>query len=62
MVFASRHQISADSKYSTAEALSEIAAGRFVVVTDDADRENEGDLIIAAAHMTPEKMHFMVRN
>lgn len=44
------------------EALREIAAGNFVVVTDDADRENEGDLIIAAGHMTPEKMHFMVQH
>ena len=32
------------------------------MVTDDADRENEGDLIMAAQHMTPEKMHFMVRH
>lgn len=44
-----------------ADALADIAAGKFVVVTDDADRENEGDLIMAAQHMTPEKMHFMVR-
>lgn len=43
------------------EALIAIASGEFVVVTDDEDRENEGDLIIAAEHMTPEKMGFMVR-
>ena len=43
------------------EALDAIRAGEFVVVTDDEDRENEGDLIIAAEHMTPEKMGFMVR-
>lgn len=43
------------------EALAAIANGEFVVVTDDEDRENEGDLIIAAEHMTPEKMGFMVR-
>ena len=45
---------------ASADALADIAAGKFVVVTDDADRENEGDLIMAAQHMTPEKMHFMV--
>eukprot|EP00854_Cymbomonas_tetramitiformis_P018701 gene18701-22329_t len=42
------------------EALSEMAAGRFVVVLDDEDRENEGDLIIAADRVTPEAMAFMV--
>ena len=35
--------------------------GEFVVVVDDEDRENEGDLIIAADRMTPEKMAFMIR-
>ena len=45
----------------TADALADIAAGKFVVVTDDADRENEGDLIMAADRMTEEAMAFMVR-
>src|SRR6202023_4311168 len=36
--------------------------GEIVVVTDDDDRENEGDLILAAAHTTPEKMAFIVRH
>ena len=36
--------------------------GEFVVVVDDEDRENEGDLIIAAERMTPEKMAFMIRH
>jgi len=47
---------------SIPEALAEIAAGRFVVVLDDEDRENEGDLIIAADRVTPEAMAFMVRH
>ena len=36
------------------EAIEEIREGRFVVVVDDADRENEGDLTIAAQFVTPE--------
>ncbi|MFI7607357.1 bifunctional 3,4-dihydroxy-2-butanone-4-phosphate synthase/GTP cyclohydrolase II [Micromonospora sp. NPDC049366] len=43
------------------QALADIAAGRPVVVVDDADRENEGDLIFAAELATPELMAFMVR-
>src|SRR5437660_3004930 len=43
------------------EAIAAIAAGRPVVVVDDADRENEGDLILAAEKTTPELMAFMVR-
>jgi 3,4-dihydroxy 2-butanone 4-phosphate synthase/GTP cyclohydrolase II len=44
------------------EAVAAIAAGRMVVVVDDQDRENEGDLIIAAEHATPEAMAFFVRH
>jgi 3,4-dihydroxy 2-butanone 4-phosphate synthase / GTP cyclohydrolase II len=43
-------------------AVDAFAAGEIVVVTDDDDRENEGDLIVAATHCTPEKMAFIVRN
>jgi 3,4-dihydroxy 2-butanone 4-phosphate synthase/GTP cyclohydrolase II len=43
------------------DAVAQIAAGRPVVVVDDADRENEGDLIFAAELATPELMAFMVR-
>ena len=43
------------------EAVKAIAAGRMVVVVDDEDRENEGDLIVAAEHATPEVMGFFVR-
>lgn len=40
--------------------MAAISAGEFVVVLDDQDRENEGDLIIAADVVTPEKIAFMV--
>ncbi|HEX5949697.1 MAG TPA: bifunctional 3,4-dihydroxy-2-butanone-4-phosphate synthase/GTP cyclohydrolase II [Actinomycetota bacterium] len=42
------------------EALDEIREGRIVIVVDDADRENEGDFIIAAEKVTPEAVNFMV--
>ena len=41
------------------EAIEDIRAGRFVVVVDDPDRENEGDLVIAAQFATPEAINFM---
>ena len=41
------------------EAIDDIRSGRFVVVVDDADRENEGDLTIAAQFVTPEAIAFM---
>ena len=41
------------------EAIEAIRAGRMVVVVDDEDRENEGDLTLAAAHVTPETIAFM---
>ena len=44
------------------EAVAAIAAGELVVVVDDEDRENEGDLIMAAVHATPEKMAFVIRH
>src|SRR5215510_9083433 len=42
-----------------AEAIAEIRAGRILVVVDDEDRENEGDLTIAAEKVTPEIINFM---
>ena len=42
-------------------AIAAVARGEFAVVVDDADRENEGDLIIAAERVTPERIAFMVR-
>jgi 3,4-dihydroxy 2-butanone 4-phosphate synthase/GTP cyclohydrolase II len=46
---------------SIERAVKDIAAGRPVIVVDDEDRENEGDLIFAAEHATPELLAFMVR-
>jgi 3,4-dihydroxy 2-butanone 4-phosphate synthase / GTP cyclohydrolase II len=43
------------------DAIAEFAAGRPVMVVDDEDRENEGDLIVAAALVTPEVMAFIIR-
>lgn len=43
-------------------AIAAIARGEFVIVVDDEDRENEGDLIMAAQHVTPEAMGFMIRH
>ncbi len=49
-------------RFSTIEeAIKDISAGKAVVVADDEDRENEGDLIFAAELATPELMAFMVR-
>lgn len=42
------------------QALLDIAAGKFVVVADDEDRENEGDLVCAAERVTPEMVNFML--
>src|SRR6516162_9030969 len=44
---------------SIPEAIEEVRAGRIVVVVDDEDRENEGDLTIAAEKVTPEVINFM---
>ena len=43
------------------EAIAEIHAGRMIIVVDDEDRENEGDLTIAAEKITPEAVNFMAR-
>ena len=47
---------------SIEELLAELRAGRMVVVMDDEDRENEGDLIMAAEYATPEAVAFMIRH
>ena len=44
------------------EAIEAIASGEMIVVVDDDDRENEGDLIIAASRATPEKTGFIIRH
>jgi 3,4-dihydroxy 2-butanone 4-phosphate synthase/GTP cyclohydrolase II len=43
------------------DALEEIRAGRMIVVVDDEDRENEGDLTLAAEKVTPEAINFMAK-
>jgi 3,4-dihydroxy 2-butanone 4-phosphate synthase / GTP cyclohydrolase II len=42
-------------------AIAEIRAGRMIIVVDDEDRENEGDLTMAAEHITPEAINFMAK-
>lgn len=44
------------------EAIEDIRLGKFVIVVDDEDRENEGDFIIAAEKITPEKVNFMLKH
>lgn len=52
----------AQPPFDTVEsAIADIAQGRLVIVTDDEDRENEGDLIMAAAKVTPETVNMMIR-
>ena len=43
------------------EIIEDIRAGRMVVLVDEEDRENEGDLVLAADHVTPEAINFMAR-
>ena len=47
---------------SIAEAIEEIKSGRFVIIVDDDDRENEGDLVIAGEKVTPEAINFMAKH
>ena len=49
-------------KSSVREAIEAFSRGEIIVVTDDDDRENEGDLIVAAVHATPEKIAFIIRH
>lgn len=44
------------------DALRDFSEGKFVIVVDDEDRENEGDLIVAAEKITPEQVNFMLKN
>ena len=44
------------------EAIEDFREGKFLIVVDDEDRENEGDFIIAAEKVTPEKINFMLKN
>jgi 3,4-dihydroxy 2-butanone 4-phosphate synthase/GTP cyclohydrolase II len=44
------------------EIIKDVKAGKFIILVDDADRENEGDLIMAAEKITPEAINFMAKN
>ncbi|MDO7667287.1 MAG: 3,4-dihydroxy-2-butanone-4-phosphate synthase, partial [Pseudomonadota bacterium] len=46
---------------TTAEIIDDMKQGKMVVIMDDEDRENEGDLIMAAECVTPEAINFMAR-
>lgn len=47
---------------SIEEAIEDFRQGKFLIVVDDEDRENEGDLIVAAEKITPEQVNFMLKN
>src|SRR5215212_7673489 len=47
---------------SIPECLEELKAGKMIVLVDDEDRENDGDLVIAAEKCTPEAINFMVKS
>ncbi len=47
---------------SIEEIIAEMRAGRMVILVDEEDRENEGDLVLAAEHVTPEAINFMVKH
>ena len=47
---------------TTQEIVDELRAGRMVILVDEEDRENEGDLVLAAEHVTPEAINFMIRH
>lgn len=51
-----------ESHRNIEQALDDIREGKFVIVVDDEDRENEGDFIIAAEKITPEKVNFMLQH
>ena len=47
---------------STEEIVAELKAGKMVILVDEEDRENEGDLVLAADHVTPEAVNFMAKH
>ena len=59
-----KREISSNKKpqfHSIAETLPDIHAGKFIILVDDEDRENEGDLVLAAEKVTPETINFMAK-
>lgn len=58
-----RMSSSVDKSFDSLEtAVNALAAGRLIIVTDDEERENEGDLVLAATTATPETVNFMIRH
>ena len=50
-------------KFATIEeAIKDIQRGRFIIMVDDEDRENEGDIVIAAEKITPQRLNWMIKN
>ena len=45
-----------------ADAIADMRQGKMIIVVDDEDRENEGDIIVAAEKITPEQVNFMLKN
>jgi 3,4-dihydroxy 2-butanone 4-phosphate synthase / GTP cyclohydrolase II len=48
--------------HSIEDAIRDIKRGKFIILVDDEDRENEGDLVMAAQHVTPQAINFMARH
>jgi 3,4-dihydroxy 2-butanone 4-phosphate synthase / GTP cyclohydrolase II len=48
--------------HSIEDAIRDIKKGKFIILVDDEDRENEGDLVIAAEHVTPQAINFMAKH
>ncbi|MEK7350789.1 MAG: 3,4-dihydroxy-2-butanone-4-phosphate synthase, partial [Nitrospirota bacterium] len=48
--------------HSIEDAIRDIKGGKFIILVDDEDRENEGDLVMAAQHVTPSAVNFMARH
>ena len=51
-----------DTFHTIPEILAELRAGRMVIIVDDEDRENEGDLVMAAETVTPASVNFMAKH
>ena len=61
-VYFAKYTMTEDTFDSVESAIDDIAAGRPIIVVDDEDRENEGDLIMAASTATPETVNMMIRH
>ena len=54
------HELDSELISRVTRGIEEIRAGKMLILVDDEDRENEGDLVLAADHVTPEAIAFMV--